>query len=92
MGISASYAGSLGANLANMTEGNPIPPTSIIDGRPFWAGNGARINPNWDNYSLKSFQGKSWYNSAQIRLQNGVNSSLQYQVSYTLAKALDIMQ
>jgi hypothetical protein len=35
--ISVAYAGSIGAHLWQYIEGNPVPPTSLVNGVPYWS-------------------------------------------------------
>ena len=48
-----------------------------------------RTNPAWDNIELVTASASSWYNSMQFSLQKRLTHGLQFQSSYTWAKALD---
>jgi hypothetical protein len=89
MAASVAYGGSRGHHLIQTTEGNPTVPQILADGRKFWTGTEARINPNWGTYELRVATGKSWYDSLQFGLVKRLSQGVQFQSAYTLARAVD---
>ncbi|MFH1574205.1 MAG: hypothetical protein ABIG68_09495, partial [Acidobacteriota bacterium] len=89
MAVSVAYAGSRGYNLVTTTEGNPTIPQTLPDGRVYWTGAEERINPAWDTMELKIADGRSWYNSLQLKVNKRMSRGLQFQGSFTWAKTED---
>lgn len=104
MAITIAYAGSKGISLTGTIEGDPSIP-QIINGREFWPAApplatclaapgtpGCRVNPAFNSCECKVNGLDSWYNSLQVQLQKRLTKNVQFQVSYTFAKALDDTQ
>jgi len=97
LALSLSYAGSRGAHLWMVVEGNPQVPT-IINGAPTWTGFSPRANQNIINTGFGSSVidintlGRSWYNSLQVLLRKRLAHGLEFQSSYTFSKTLDTTQ
>jgi hypothetical protein len=95
--LSVSYAGSRGAHLWMVTEGNPELPT-IVNGVETWTGFSPRINQNIikSGYGSSTIdintQASSWYNSLQTLVSKRVSHGLEFQSSYTFSKTLDTTQ
>ncbi len=92
MVVSVAYAGSRGLNLYGTKEGNPAPPTSVINGREFWANNAPRINSFWNDMEFITAGSNSWYNSLQFGVEKRLSNGLQFKSAYTWSKALDTTQ
>ncbi len=92
MMISMGYAGSRGMNLYQTKEGNPTYPSANINGRDFWNGLEARLNPRYADVEFETAGGDSWYNSFQLGVQQHLSRGLQFQSSYTWSKVLDTTQ
>jgi hypothetical protein len=97
LALSVSYAGSRGAHLWMVTEGNPEIPT-IVNGVETWNGFSPRINQNIINSGYGSSiidittGSSSWYNSLQTLVSKRVAHGLEFQSSYTFSKTLDTTQ
>jgi hypothetical protein len=93
MAVTVAYAGSRGISLTGTIEGDPTIP-QIVNGREFWRGSGIdpRQNPAFNSCECKTNGMDSWYNSLQVTLQKRMTKNLQFQGSYTFAKALDTTQ
>src|SRR2546429_1261252 len=90
MALTVAYAGSRGINLIRTAEGNPRRPSqTLADGRPFWTGQEPRVSPYWNTIELKVADSESKYNSLQLRLNHRLSRGLQFQNSFTWAKATD---
>jgi len=90
MALTVAYAGSRGINLIRTAEGNPRRPSQTLpDGRPFWTGQEPRVSPYWNTIELKVADSESKYNSLQLRLNQRLSRGLQFQNSFTWAKATD---
>ena len=92
MALTLAYAGSRAIHLLQTTEGNPVVPTILPDGRKFFPVNAPRINPNFSSIELRTAAGNSWYNSLQFGLLKRISKGLQFQSSYTWSKTLDETQ
>jgi len=86
------YAGSSGRNLITAIEGNPNVPTILADGTKFFPAVATRRNPAFANIDYRTNGGRSAYNSLQAVIQKRFSHSYQFQVSYTLGKAMDNTQ
>ena len=97
LALSVSYAGSRGAHLWMVTEGNPEIPT-IVNGSPTWNGFSPRVNQNIIKSGFGTSVidintlGSSWYNSLQTLVTKRVSHGLEFQSSYTFSKTLDTTQ
>ena len=90
--LSVAYAGSRGFNIIRVEDANPTIPTVLPDGRQFWTGNEARVNPNWTSIEFYTGGSRSWYNSLQVSLLKRLSKGLQFQTSYTWSKSMDTSQ
>lgn len=90
------YAGSRAYNLVSAIEGNPVIPQILADGTKFFPGVGAtpgpRRNPNWGTIDYRTNGGRSWYHSLLASAQKRFRDDYQFQVAYTLGKAMDNTQ
>src|ERR1019366_5375329 len=97
--LSISYAGSRGAHLWTVQEGNPKIPT-IVNGVQTWTG----FSPNQNQAIVASGYGSggsfvsyttnsaSWYNSLQVVVNKRLGHGLQLVGAYTYAKLEDEWQ
>ena len=92
MVISTAYAGSRGLNLYGTKEGNPAPPTAVINGQDFWAVNAPRVNQFWNDMEFITAGMNSWYNSFQFSLEKRLSRGIQFKSAYTWSKSLDTTQ
>src|SRR5207247_8409740 len=58
-------------------------------GRPVWTGHEPRARPSGNTIELKVADSESKYNSLQLRLNQRLSRGLQFQNSFTWAKATD---
>jgi hypothetical protein len=86
------YAGSTGRNLITAIEGNPNVPQLLADGTEFFPAVAVRRNPAFANIDYRTNGGRSSYNSLQAAIQKRFSQGYQFQVSYTLGKAMDNTQ
>ena len=98
MGLTVSYLGLHGVHLWTRGEGNPVIPTSITNGEPFYAASisscesvvpSCRVDPYWTSSTYDSNAGTSWYNAGSVNLVKQIGHGLQFQTSYTWSKSLD---
>jgi hypothetical protein len=95
--LSVSYAGSRGAHLWNVVEGNPEIPT-IVNGIKTWTGFSPRVNQNIINSGYGSSvinittNSSSWFNSLQVLGSKRLSRGLEFQSAYTWGKVLDTTQ
>ena len=97
LALSVAYAGSRGAHLWMLLEGNPEIPT-VINNTDYWTQFNPRINQN----IIKSGYGSSvidintlsasWYNSLQVLVSKRLSKGLEFQSAYTYSKTLDTTQ
>ncbi|HVZ60065.1 MAG TPA: TonB-dependent receptor, partial [Terriglobales bacterium] len=96
--LSVAYVGSRGAHLWQAREGNPAPPTALVNGVPYWSTlvpacsnvvPTCRANPSLASITLISTTGQSWYNSLQTVVSKRLSKGLQFQASYTWSHSLD---
>jgi Carboxypeptidase regulatory-like domain/TonB dependent receptor-like, beta-barrel len=94
MALSVSYAGSRGAHLWTITDGNPeLPSTNIIPGVRMWNGILSHpINPNIGSVTGTTTNSASWYNALEVVLNKRFGHGLQFQSAYTWSKLLDTNQ
>ena len=89
MAFTLAYAGSRGLNLMQVTDGNPVVPQILPDGRKFWPVGAPRVNPNWGTCQFYTAGGNSWYNALQFSVLKRMSRGLQFQSSYTWSKTMD---
>jgi hypothetical protein len=92
MVLSASYATSRGYNLVQAVEGNPAIPQPLADGTMFFPPGAARRNPHWESIDYRTTDGRSSYHALQLTATRRFSSGHNWQVSYTLGKAVDNTQ
>jgi hypothetical protein len=90
--LTVSYAGSRGIHLNSIQEGNPKAATIQPDGSYFWASNAATLNPNWGSVTVLGSNSDSIYHALQVGLIKHATKGLQFQSSYTWARAIDNTQ
>jgi hypothetical protein len=86
--LQTAYVGSRALHNFRNDEGNPISPTAITGGLPYWNGTGARINTNFAAGSMENTAGRSVYHALQVSA-NKRASRFEMQLSYTYSKTLD---
>ncbi len=88
MALQVAYVGSRALHNFRQDEGNPILPTAVVGGVPYWNGTGPRINTSFAAGSMMNTVGRSVYHALQVAV-NKRASSLEMQLSYTYSKSLD---
>jgi hypothetical protein len=58
----------------------------------FFAADAARRNPHWESIDYRTTSGRSWYNALQLSATKRFSNAYGWQMSYTLAKAVDETQ
>ncbi|MBI4442074.1 MAG: TonB-dependent receptor [Acidobacteria bacterium] len=86
--VQGSYVGSGGRHLSRGVDNQALP-TILSDGRIFFPANSVRRNPNFEEIRYKLFDANSSYNSLQMAIRRRFARGVGFQVSYTLAKAID---
>jgi Carboxypeptidase regulatory-like domain len=101
MGLTVAYVGLRGYRIWNTVEGNPVQPTSTVDGRMFWGPSlvscanvvpSCRTNPNLGSVFYVGTFGHIWYDGLQVNLNKRVSGGLQAQAAYTWSRTLDTYQ
>jgi hypothetical protein len=87
--LSVGYAGSKGVHLPRIADLN-IPIPQIVNGQPFFAASIPLRNPNFGFISPRLTDTPSLYNALQVSLKKRFTQSLQFQLSYTFQKAMDV--
>jgi hypothetical protein len=88
--LTAGYVGSRGVNLPAVTNLN-IPQGQDVNGRLFFPTTATLVNPNF-NQLLTRFNGPgSWYNALQLSLNRKLRQGLQFGLSYTFSKNIDVV-
>lgn len=90
--VTIAYAGSLGYNLVQDIEGNPVIPEVLADGTRFFAAGAPRTNTHWDSIDFKTAGGRSKYNALHVNATKRFGKGYAWQASYTLGKAVDDTQ
>lgn len=102
--LTVGYVGTRGVHLWQSEDVNPVAPTSIVNGLPYW--NPAilgqeeafgclavvptcRENPNFGANTQIETHGESFYNALQIGINKRLGHGLQFQANYVFSKALD---
>ncbi len=83
------YVGSRGAHLFLGRDLNAFVAQRLPDGRRFRPVGAPRPNPNFGTLALKFPDANSVYNSLQMAVNRRLSRGLQFQVAYTLSKAID---
>ena len=101
VGLSVSYVGLRGIHLWTRGEGNPVIPTSFLNGNqatPFYAANitscsnvvpSCRVNPNFTTVTYDSTLGNSFYHALQVNVAKRLTHGIEFQAAYTWSKSLD---
>ena len=89
IGLLVAYVGTHGVHIGRLIEGNPIAPTAIANGLPYWNGTGTRLNPVYSTDNQLYPGGSSSYNALQVTANKALSHGFQFQLSYTYAHALD---
>ncbi|MBV8897494.1 MAG: TonB-dependent receptor [Acidobacteriaceae bacterium] len=91
--LSVSYVGSKGYHLLVQNDLNPPVTTTVNGERSFLNSTGAyvlRTNPNLSSFPYNVPDGYSQYDSMQAYLTHNLTRNLQFQVSYTYSKCMDV--
>jgi hypothetical protein len=87
-----AYAGSRGSHVVRSGDLNAPVPDVLPDGTRVFVAGRPRRNPAFGAISLRSTDGHSAYDALQLKLARRLHDSLQFQVSYTLARTTDDTQ
>lgn len=90
--VTAGYAASRGYNLVQAVEGNPVVPQVMADGTLSFPAGASRRNLSWESIDFRTTNGHSTYNALQLGATKRYSNGHRWQVSYTLAKAVDDTQ
>lgn len=90
--VTTGYATSRGYNLVQAIEGNPVIPEILPDGMTFFPAGVPRRNPHWQSIDYRTTSGRSSYNAMHVSGTKRFSNGYGWQVSYTLAKAVDETQ
>jgi hypothetical protein len=90
--LAVGYAGSRGYNLVQVIEGNPAVPEILPDGTKFFPVGVRRRNPHWESIDFRTTGGRSRYNALQVSATKRFSNRHRWQLSYTLAEAVDETQ
>jgi hypothetical protein len=92
--VSAGYVGSRGNHLLTNATSNVRTDFQIVNGQKFYPqiGNtqGARFNPRFGAIQYLAFNGDSWYNGLQLSATKRYSAGVQFQMTYTFSKSIDI--
>lgn len=88
--FSLGYVGSQGRHMFTRGQENIVLPTILPDGRKFFPAGGTRIRTDIGNTRYVRTQANSSYNGLMATLQQRLSRGLQFQLSYTYSKALDV--
>ncbi|MGH9786197.1 MAG: TonB-dependent receptor domain-containing protein, partial [Terriglobia bacterium] len=91
--LSAGYSGSTGRHLwvnneVGISRWNGYPENVPTDQKQFPA-TGVRINPAFNNISVQSPRGNSYYHGLNVNVSRRLSRGLQLQSAYTLSKSVD---
>ncbi len=88
--LSAAYVGSHGLHLTAIVEdANLAVPVTLPGGLLYFPTKGKRLNPAFGMIRNRTFDGQSFYQSAQLAFQLREWKSLQLQSAYTFSKSID---
>jgi hypothetical protein len=102
--LTVGYVGTRGVHLWQSEDVNPVAPTSIVNGLPYWnpaivgpeEGLGClsfvptcRLNPNFGSNQQIETHGESFYNALQLGVNKRLGHGLQFQANYVFSKSLD---
>jgi len=87
--LQATYVGSRGNHLYQLTDSDPILPSALVNGLPYWNNNSPRENPNFSYGQTTDSEGWSTYHGLQVALNKQVSHGIEFQVAYTYSHALD---
>ncbi len=90
MMLQLAYVGSHGTNLSFPVDINQVPAGSLAaSAANTSASQSLRPYPQFDGISGNTFNGISWYNSAQVSVTKRLSYGLQFDVNYTWSRLLD---
>jgi hypothetical protein len=102
LALSVGYVGNRAYHILGITDLNPVPVTSYVNGQPFRAPlvsnsclttvSTCRLNPNFRSLGWFAPQSDSWYNGLQVGVNRRLANGLELQSSYTYSKNLDTVQ
>ena len=101
VGVTVAYVGLRGHNIWNTVEGNPVAPTSLVNGQPFWDNSlvacanvvpSCRQNPNIGSVFYVGSFGKIWYDGLQVTVDKRLSHGFQTQAAYTWSRTIDTYQ
>lgn len=87
--VTAAYVGSRGSHLTRSGDINLPLPVIRADGKKFWAAGLPRQNTAFSSINEIQTDANSFYHSFQLSLNRRFSKNLQYQFSYTYARAID---
>jgi hypothetical protein len=88
--LSAAYVGSHGLHLTALIEdANLAVPITLPGGLLYFPAKGKRLNPAFGMIRNRTFDGQSFYQSAQFAFQLRSWKGLQLQSAYTFSKSID---
>jgi hypothetical protein len=102
--LTVGYVGTRGVHLWQSEDVNPVAPTSIVNGLPYWnpailgpkeaAGclssvPTCRENPNFASNVQIETHGESFYTALQVGVNKRLGRGLQFQANYVWSKSLD---
>jgi hypothetical protein len=102
--LTMGYVGTRGVHLWQSEDVNPVAPTSIVNGLPYWnpavlaqeeafgclsVAPTCRLNPNFAANVQIETHGESFYNALQIGVNKRLGHGLQFQANYVFSKSLD---
>ena len=88
--LRSAYVGSHGLNLSSIVSDANIPdPTTMADGRLFWAPNGPFKTPAFGQIRDRTFSAASFYQGLQNTFRHRMRRGVQLQATYTFSKSID---
>jgi len=83
------YVGSQGRHLMSQRNGNAAYAQILPDGRKFFPAGSRPRNPNLASFTWYNTDANSFYNAVEFSLTRRASQGVQFQVSYTISKAVD---
>jgi outer membrane receptor protein involved in Fe transport len=87
--LEAQYSGKRGYNLIGGTDINQRVPEVLPDGRLFFGPNAPIFNPAMERIRVRMSDVDSWYNAVLLGARHRYRNGMEFQVAYTISKALD---
>lgn len=87
--LEVGYSGSRGAHLIGQFGDVNVAQAQMVDGRLFFPSSAPLRNPALGRIGLRSSDFNSFYHAFTLRLQRRLSQGVQFQTSYTWAKAID---